>query len=194
MPPAAPAPLLATLRQATRQDHRALDHHPRLARLVRPGLDLAGYTDSLLALASAQAALEARVAAELAQLGHDYPLAPRMPALARDLARLDAAPPPPLGLAPEAEPASAALLGRLYVLEGSRLGARPIAARVRASLGEAAPLAYFGDAAGEQRWSGFLTFAARLYRDGAAADRAGSAAREAFALFQAALAPATETA
>lgn len=193
MHPAAPAPLLATLRQATRQDHRALDHHPRLARLVRPGLDLAGYTDSLLALASAQAALEDRVAAQLAQLGHDYPLAPRMPALARDLARLDAAPPSPLGLAPEAEPAPATLLGRLYVLEGSRLGARPIAARVHASLGEA-PLAYFGDAAGEQRWPGFLAFAARLYRDGAAADRAGSAAREAFALFQAALAPATETA
>lgn len=191
---AAPAPLLATLRQATRQDHRALDHHPRLVRLVRPGLDLTGYTDSLLALASPQAALEARVAADLAHLGHDYPLAPRLPALERDLAQLGAASRSSLGLAPVAEVTPAALLGRLYVLEGSRLGARPIAARVRASLGEAAPLAYFGNAAGEQRWSGFLAFAASVQHDSATADRAGTAAREAFALFQAALAPATESA
>ncbi|GHE21131.1 biliverdin-producing heme oxygenase [Halomonas urumqiensis] len=184
---AAPAYLLAALRRATRQDHHALDHHPRLNRLIRPGLDRAGYADSLLALSAAQAVLEARVTTELATLGHGYAIMPRMPSLEDDLARLAAAPLSPDGHMALQATGEGALIGRLYVLEGARLGAEPIAARVRAALGEDAPLAYFGTAEGERHWPAFLAFAARGEVDDDMADNAAIAAQEAFALFHAAL-------
>ena len=87
----APA-LLLQLRDSTRDYHHALDHHPELQRLLRPGLTLNGYRRSLLALHAPQAALEGAVAEGAMYLGQAELLSPcRLPALEADLAALGVA-------------------------------------------------------------------------------------------------------
>lgn len=152
-------PLLDSLRRHTRADHHGLDNHPMLVRLVRPGLDLDDYAETLRALHPAQQRLEELAAKTLHHLAMAYPFASRMGALESDLARLGLSSPAAPGWRPEPPATLAELVGLLYVLEGSRLGARIIAKRVRASLGDGIPLSFFDSADGERVWSVFCDFA-----------------------------------
>lgn len=176
-------PLLDNLRRQTRADHHALDAHPILARLVRPGLDLDHYAEALSALYPAQQALEELVAKGLRDLAMEYPFASRMDWLEADLADLGGSSPEALGrgLAPAATIAD--LVGLLYVLEGSRLGASVIAGRVRASLGDGISLSFFDNADGERVWPVFRDFAVTHCPMGEA-ETAIRSARQAFGCFR----------
>ena len=187
--------LLARLRAATHHDHHCLDRHPRLTRLLECDLDLESYADALAALHGAQSSLEDAVRLGLEQLcvppsdSDGYRLDARTPALRDDLARLGVepvgCPMTPLVVPERIE----TLIGLLYVLEGSRLGARVIARHVRASLGQAVPLRFFAEADGAAHWPGFRAFAERAMLDNAFAGPAGveeaaHGAKTAFAQFR----------
>lgn len=152
-------PLLDSLRRQTRADHHALDGHPLLVSLVRPGLDLDRYVEALIALHPAQQGLEGLATKGIHDLAMAYPLVSRMDCLESDLERLGASPPADTHRR-ETPPATLAeLVGLLYVLEGSRLGARVIAERVGASLGDGIPRRFFDNADGERAWPMFRHFA-----------------------------------
>jgi heme oxygenase (biliverdin-IX-beta and delta-forming) len=181
---ASPRHLLERLRAATHDDHRGLDRHPLLASLVRPGLAPRHYATALLAMHGPQAVLERCVAVGLRRhAAGDYRPPARCPALEDDLHRLGLAP-RRVGTPPTTGEGPGALLGRLYVLEGSRLGGRVLAARVREALGPEVPLAFFGGAEGSRHWPRFLAFIEARHLDDEAADDAVIAAREAFARFR----------
>ncbi|MCX8086838.1 MAG: biliverdin-producing heme oxygenase [Rhodocyclaceae bacterium] len=145
--------LAAQCRAATRAAHRALDHHPLLAPLLRPGLTLTEYAQALAALYAPQAALESLLAGFAP--AKDFP--PRSSALAADLAALGLAPEPLRAAPPLAEDVSARL-GCLYVLEGSNLGAAFIAQALAKHL-PAAPRRFFAGGADPLRWERFWRFA-----------------------------------
>lgn len=145
--------LAAQCRAATRQAHHALDHHPLLAPLVRPGLSLTEYAQALAALYAPQAALESMLAGFAP--AEDFP--PRLPRLEADLAALGLAPEPLRAPPPRAEDASARL-GCLYVLEGSNLGAAFIAKALAKHLPDA-PRHFFAGGADPLRWERFWRFA-----------------------------------
>lgn len=182
-----PCQLLDHLRQATRSEHHALDRHPRLARLLRPGLDPASYGDALLGLYPAQQSLEEAAVAAIRDLELDYRLRRRTDRLRDDLERLGLEP-PETATATMARPTSlGGLIGLLYVLEGSRLGARLLVARVRDRLGADTPLGYFGNAAGDAIWPAFRRFVqvecVQLHDEEAEQEAAIGMARQAFARF-----------
>ncbi|MDW7746261.1 biliverdin-producing heme oxygenase [Halomonas sp.] len=175
-------PLARQLRDATRDSHRALDHHPALQCLLAPTLTREAYAASLQALYPAHAALENRVCREISRLGLRLRVPRRLPRLADDLGTLgltpealaaDAAPPP-------ASPAT--LAGELYVLEGSRLGGRVIADRLRRTLGPGVPHAFFSLAMPPGEWSRRLAELEALCPPGER-EIALASAREAFARF-----------
>lgn len=170
--------LLEHLRQASRQDHHELDHHPLLAPLVRDDLDRTAYVRALAALSGAQAAAEGAAAAALPRLAPDYPWRSRLAALRADLAELGGGETIWRGDIP-APDSPGQLLGLLYVLEGSRLGARVIARQLARHLADA-PNRYF---AGETvDWERFRTWAESL--DPQLPDQAAAAARAWFDLYR----------
>ncbi|SEK73475.1 biliverdin-producing heme oxygenase [Halomonas daqiaonensis] len=179
-----PAPPLARqLRDATRDAHRDLDHHPALQCLLATTLTREAYVASLLALYPAHAALEHRVCREIARLGLSLQVPRRLPHLADDIETL--------GLAPEASasdpghpPGSlATLAGELYVLEGSRLGGRVIAERLRRTLGPDVPHAFFSLDMAPGEWQRRLAELEALCPPGNQ-DAAVVGAREAFVRFR----------
>ncbi|WP_028238927.1 biliverdin-producing heme oxygenase [Stutzerimonas azotifigens] len=107
---------------------RFLRAHGRALGTLEPALEAAG-VDRLLA---------------------DWPQRRRRMALRDDLAQLGE--PMPAPLAAPAIGGEAWCWGAVYVLEGSRLGARVLTARVR----PAEPLGYLGHGAGQPLWPGFL--------------------------------------
>ncbi|MFN3884508.1 MAG: biliverdin-producing heme oxygenase [Rhodocyclaceae bacterium] len=179
------AGLAAALRAATKADHHALDHHPLLAPLVRPGLTLADYGRALAALHGPQAALEALLAGFAP--AKDFP--PRLPVLEADLAALGL-PPQPLRAAPPAADDDSSRIGLMYVLEGSNLGGAVIARQLARYLPRT-PCAFFSGGGGEERWRRFWEFAFNCEIGLAAAC---AAARAAFAFYRAHLDACHETA
>ncbi len=164
-------PLAEYLRAATRTAHRQLDHHPLLNALVRKDLDLTRYGQVLASLHGPQAALEAVVRPRLVQLGVAQVFAPRQADLAADLSVLGLTPLPLYGEPPTADDDSA-LVGLLYVLEGSRLGGAVIARCLADSLPE------------PPRWARYWAFAADRIADVGQYERVGEAALAGFALFR----------
>ncbi len=148
------------IREATRTAHRQLDHHPLLAPLVHDGLTLEQYSRSLVALHGIYAAIESAVEDTALAAGFDYAARRKVPAMEADLAALQCSPrPSAIRIAPPRS--NSELIGRLYPLEGSTLGAAVICRQVRAGPGGSWPLHYFsgyGDATME-RWQAFWRFA-----------------------------------
>ncbi|MTJ81691.1 MAG: biliverdin-producing heme oxygenase [Telmatospirillum sp.] len=112
------------LRDATKALHHRLDHHPLLSALVRPGLTIDRYGDALQALqgvfAGAEPAIEDFLAVRPGLF--DYRSRRKLPALQADLAALGRDPAPRALRCPA--PASVAdLIGLLYTVEGTSLGA-----------------------------------------------------------------------
>lgn len=121
------------LREATRAVHDRLHHHPRLRPLLARTLSLPEYAAALEALYGFQAAVE-----RVLNQGNGGALPVRAPLILRDLAVLGLGPPAGVAL-PEAPPPAvaadpAARLGCRYVMTGSFIGGRLIAANVARTL------------------------------------------------------------
>lgn len=139
------------LRAATSKSHAALDAHIAAWRIETP----VGYGPFLSASALAIAPLEqALERAGVAEWLPDWPGRVRRFALARDLAALSLDTPP---FAAALVPSPDFGAGLLYVLEGSRLGARVLARQVSAS-GHGLPLAYLTQGEGDDLWRSFLAW------------------------------------
>jgi heme oxygenase len=172
--------LRGRLRAATAQAHARLDG-------LFGGLDLRsrdGYRRFLEVNAAALLPLEsALVDAGVTRLFPDWPARSRRHAILDDLADLDGEFVP----MPMPEPLDrAGVLGTMYVLEGSRLGAAYLLRIVESSADPqvAGATAYLRHGAGQHLWRSFLDLleahAARLDDDAAAV----TAARRTFALFE----------
>jgi heme oxygenase len=177
----APSIIATRLRQATKAAHHRLDHHPLLAALLDPAIDLERYGDGLAALHGVFSAAENLVAG-LNTI--DFPHCPRTPALDADLANLGRLPLPFAGRLSGPDTAGARI-GLLYVLEGSALGGQVLARQLRATLGPECPLRFFtgqgeGHAAG--RWAAFWNYASSSC-DPADFPAAEEAAKDLFAAF-----------
>ncbi|WP_372609295.1 biliverdin-producing heme oxygenase [Halomonas sp.] len=131
----------------------------------------------------AQQVLEGLAAKGIRDLAIDYPFAPRLGWLEADLEGLGASPPAVPARQPASPETLAELVGLLYVLEGSRLGARVIAERIRALLGDKIPGSFFDNADGERAWPMFRHFAVTHCLMGEA-EVAIRSARQAFGCFR----------
>lgn len=164
------------LRVATQAAHDRVD-------AAASGFDLSGrdgYRRFLTAHAAALFPLEAALDGYGAErLLPDWPLRRRAQALAADLAALSAEPGQTFTLPPLSD--EAAVWGVLYVLEGSRLGARVLHERVGSGL----PTAYLTQGEGLRLWPSFVR---ALDLSGAGATEAERGAELAFARFSAAFA------
>lgn len=185
-PPSFAAPLVSLrtlLRTATADDHARLD-----ARLGTLDLGTAAGLRCFLeinaaALLPLEAALEAAGVADLLPDWHRHA---RSRSILADLAALGGTARP---LEPPRIAGRFAMLGTLYVLEGSRLGAAHLLKAIRRSAATGLPTAFLGHGAGERLWPDFL---AVLERHAGELPDEGSIvepARRAFALFEQAAAP-----
>lgn len=170
-----PSPALQTLRDSTRAAHDGLD-----GLFGRFDLAIASdYRAFLTAHAMALPALESALEdAGIAAMLEDWTTRRRSDALAADLGALGMPLPNALAVAPlGGEPAA---WGVAYVLEGSRLGGAMLSRQV----GEGLPRSYLGTPQPAGAWRKFLErLSEALYRPADAA-AAGSAASQAFALFE----------
>lgn len=149
-----PASFPDHIRAETRVAHRAIDHHPLLAPLVRDGLTARVYGDALAALYAPLQALEAWVA-PLATLDRGWVrYQSRLSLLATDLAELERTPnlmeieQVPVFDNPER-------FGLLYVLEGSRLGGAMIGRQLAKNMPSGLPLYFFADHQSAEHWQSF---------------------------------------
>ncbi|MDR6624909.1 biliverdin-producing heme oxygenase [Caulobacter segnis] len=167
------------LRAATSKDHAALD-------AIVSALDFEtafGYAGFLWASAAALIPLE--LALERAGVEgwlEDWPLRSRRAALALDLADLGVSAPVSK---PQPTPTRAFGAGLLYVLEGSRLGARVLAKRVRGAQADL-PIAYLTHGGEAHPWRSFLTWLEAEPKVGLRTDEAVAGARYGFQCFSAA--------
>ena len=76
--------LQVALRQATRESHHVIDHHPLMAPLVRSDLTRLEYTTALLALDWLYAPLQDELAAAIGESGGGFELADRVAWLQAD--------------------------------------------------------------------------------------------------------------
>ncbi|MGJ7462307.1 biliverdin-producing heme oxygenase [Halomonas sp. MA07-2] len=181
--------VLQRLREATRTDHHALDHHPELQRLVRSGLTRESYARSLLAMHGPHAALESAVFEGAVLLSVSDQISPmRLPQLQADLAALGIMPQERVMMPGMQVPATRAeLLGVRYVLEGSRLGAEVIARCIRESLGSEVPLSFLGAPGACRYWPRYVDQAVLDCPGEGEQRQAMVAARRAFAAYRAGL-------
>jgi heme oxygenase (biliverdin-IX-beta and delta-forming) len=182
MPPrsATPTPgVRQSLRAATADAHARLDACARRVNLA----DRESYGRFLQAQSGPVMALEAALRDfGVARLLPDWPLRSRTAALHYDLEHLTLRP----GSCPAVRLASVApAFGTLYVLEGSRLGARVLLQQILAAAPDLRPATRFLSHGSDQRlWTTFLqVLEAKLCINDVAGCAQG--AREAFALFEA---------
>lgn len=165
------------LRDATAAAHRELD-----AQLSSFDLTvLAGYLRFLQASAGALLPLEAAlVEAGVADLFPDWPERARSAAIAADLGRLGSAARSSVSVPPLTP---SGIFGTMYVLEGSRLGAkfllRELADATDPRITQA--ISYLGHGAGKRLWQSFLS---KLESEECDEAEAIAAARIAFAAFE----------
>ncbi|MDP1525307.1 MAG: biliverdin-producing heme oxygenase [Rhodocyclaceae bacterium] len=156
------SPLHQALRQATREAHHALDHHPVLAPLAQPTLTRADYGRALQGLHALHAYAEPAILGFLARhnLAFDYQPRCKLAALEQDLDALGLAPPDE-AMRLDAVERPGQLIGLLYTVEGSTLGGHFLVRRIRQSHGDDLPTRFlggYGDQT-ESRWSEFWCFA-----------------------------------
>ncbi|WP_038972140.1 biliverdin-producing heme oxygenase [Bradyrhizobium genomosp. III] len=166
------------LRDATAGAHRELD-----AQLSSFDLTvLAGYRRFLQASAGALLPLEAAlVAAGVARIFPDWPERSRSAAIAADLGRLGGAAQSTVSVPPLTP---SGMLGTMYVLEGSRLGARFLLKEIAeaADLRMTEATSYLSHGAGKRLWQSFLS---KLQGEEACDEvEVIAAARVAFAAFE----------
>lgn len=160
-------PTLATwLRRETRLEHHRVDQHPVLKPLLKRELAIEEYATALSALYAPVASLETALSSGLGAHGVNYPLTQREALLKADILQLGRQVQPVSRLPPLAT--IEAIVGTLYVLEGSRLGGAMIARHVRQVLEDQVledqvPLRFFAAAPLQtQEWAAFWVFAENL--------------------------------
>lgn len=164
------------LRAATTEDHAALDAKVTGWRIETP----IGYGAFLYASYAALAPLElALEQAGIAQQLPDWSRRARRTALAADLAELGLE---ASSLEAAAIPSSDFAAGLLYVLEGSRLGAKVLVRQVRAA-GADLPLSYLTHGEGQDLWRSFLAWLDARPKVGFRTDAAEAGARYGFQRF-----------
>lgn len=136
---------------ATSESHAALDASVASWRIETSRGYGAFLSASAMAITPLELALER---AGVAEWMPDWDKRVRRIALASDLAALGLEPP---AFAAAAVPSQDFGAGLLYVLEGSRLGARVLARQVRAA-DDGLPLAYLTQGEGEGLWRSFLAW------------------------------------
>lgn len=180
--PAVPG-ALDRLRRATRERHERLDVGVAFAV---DRLDAEGYAEHLRRMASVVAPVEAAIGQAVARdpaLAGELRARRRAELLERDLLELDHAMPSPAPV-PRLDGVAAAL-GATYVLEGSTLGGRVLAARARAALGAAAPVRFLtaGGADVPARWASTRALLVERLGDDGELQRATCAAVTVFDAF-----------
>lgn len=182
--PAQQPDLRTTLKEATAANHARLD-----AQLGAFDLhDLAGYRRFLEASAAALLPLEAALVAAGVRDILDWDRHARSRAILADLAAVGGA------VVPLDQPALSgrpALLGTLYVVEGSRLGAAYLLKHVRRARDPRIlnATAYLAHGAGQHLWQDFLAALARHAGEWPDEDDIVIPARRAFDLFATAVQP-----
>lgn len=170
------------LRAATAALHEEVDE-----RFSGPfDTDREAYTAFLLALARSVRPLEAALeAGGVERFLPDWNKRRRSGALERDLDILAVAVPAPTPVPVTRD--EARLFGRLYVLEGSRLGGKLLVKRALANMDPTVRAAtnYLGHGAGADFWRGFLERLEGSAAVAASPERTLLGAREAFELFKA---------
>ncbi|WP_369941957.1 biliverdin-producing heme oxygenase [Xanthomonas medicagonis] len=138
-----PATVSRLLREATAQQHQAVERLPAMRALMHAALSVDDYIQVLRRHHAVLAGWERRESAWLHASGDaDWRYQPRAALLEQDLAALHA--PPPASAVPPPAHGNGGRWGMLYVVEGSRLGGRVIARHLRQTLVEATPaLTYF---------------------------------------------------
>lgn len=168
------------MRAATAGDHQALDQ-------TATALDFdsaSGYGRFLLASAAALTPLELALEREgVASWMPDWSSRSRRAVLREDLAALGLLPIPVMEIHPTFSRAFA--VGVLYVLEGSRLGAKFLVRRVREA-GPTLPLGYLSHGEGSNLWLSFLGWLEAQQKVGCQTDEAVEGARYGFCCFAAA--------
>jgi heme oxygenase len=173
------------LKAATAAAHHGIDERLSVLDLT----DTAHYRRFLQANAAALLPLEAALEqAGVTSMFEDWPLRARSAAISADLSRLGGTAVPLPGPAGPLDRCN--MLGTLYVLEGSRLGAAYLARIVAASVDPRVRGAtnYLRHGEGQGLWRSFL---ARLERESVSADdehRIIVSAQQAFAMFATAVA------
>ncbi len=161
--------LRETLRRTTKDAHRRLDHHPLMAPLVHTQLRLSHYVLVLQILHELHALLNVPLdkAMQVHRLNHLYSPSPRIEWLEKDLADLGLRPfhtlrAPDLPIQVMLD-SPAAIVGTLYVIEGSTLGGLVIARQLRTLIGVTPELGgrfFHGHGEGTlERWEAFWRFA-----------------------------------
>ncbi|RFC64107.1 hypothetical protein DYI37_07020 [Fulvimarina endophytica] len=177
--------LREALRVETDRDHRELD-----AFLGEIWTSRERYAAYLAMNHSAHATLEPVIEEAVAEAPELGPYAPARFALSQDLAALGMRLPPSIPLRADAPRDPASAIGFLYVVEGSRLGARMLHRHVLdASWARPVgtiPTAFFETARGSSNFSRRMAALEPLMREEDAFERALSSAREGFRLFRAA--------
>lgn len=164
------------LRAATSDSHAALDDTVAGWRLQTAS----GYGAFLSASAAALTPLElALERAGVAEWLPDWPERARRAALAADLAALGLSVP---AFHPAEVPSPDFAAGLLYVLEGSRLGARFLSRQVRTA-DAGLPLAYLTHGEGQDLWRSFVTWLDAIPKVGFRTDAAEAGARYGFQRF-----------
>ena len=116
---------LDILRTQTNQLHKKLDSHELLSALINPNISKKEYIQSLSALYKPQKDLEICTLIALSKYFPGYDYRKRYPYIEKDLYNMNSEPVvyEPLGFSINSK---SELLGYLYVLEGSKLGAKSI--------------------------------------------------------------------
>lgn len=184
--------LLEQLRAATAALHSHLDRHTMMSELMSADLTEARYRQILQHMYPAHQQLESAVQQGAQELRLGYPLQARLAWLDDDLIKLQCDIPTMAAvknmtnqaelthsetMAPVAIGSLPALVGWLYVLEGSRLGAAVIAKRLQRQLPNS-PCSFFSRSIAPQAWSQFLLFAQQVAA--ADSDEVIDAAQQAF--------------
>ena len=176
--------------EATRSSHRRLDLALSWLDLGKPRYYAGFLRGQAEALFPLEAALEEQ---GISNVMSDWPLRVRTPSLEHDLAAMDVSCDPLPG--PEFK-GVADMLGAVYVLEASRMGARVMLARLAhhpesSSIGATA---YLRHGFGKRFWPSFLTLLEN--HPDAQADTAGvvQGAEVAFGMFESALIPVASVA
>lgn len=176
-----------TLRHATAAAHHALDHHPLMQRLIGSDLTREQYAESLAAMFRPHARLERLVHESRHHSESGLELSARVELLEADLFELGWPVHPVSQIMPDPLDGRAAWWGRVYVLEGSRLGRAVIARCIHSSLGDTAPYRFFGEATVPDDHGALLATLERELEDPDDLEQAVASARGAFADYKAEL-------
>lgn len=174
--------LLEALRAQTQTLHRQLDSHEVLQPLMSSELCPTNYVSALKALYLPQKTLENNLLSHLSTFFPNYIYTARYPLIEKDLMELDDVA-DDLLLSTKKLSNQSRILGALYVLEGSKLGARHILRHLK---DKRLPTHFFQSAL-EDNQSGWKGFAELTHSEAINATETVAAAVDAFNLFIVAL-------